>query len=70
VKVYCSADPLLGNDHEKNNGITFTAGQQILNKQVYTAVTGQRLRKQTCFHRNDWSKTMNGVFYAVLTELL
>jgi hypothetical protein len=32
-------DPLLGNDPEINNETTFAARQQILNKQVYPAVT-------------------------------
>jgi hypothetical protein len=31
--------PITGNDLETNNKTTFAAGQQILNEQVYAAVT-------------------------------
>jgi hypothetical protein len=43
---------------------------KILNKQVYAAVTGYRLRKQTRSHGNEWSTTVNGVLYAVRAEML
>jgi hypothetical protein len=33
-------DPLLGKDYDTMNETTFAAGEQILNKQVYAAVTG------------------------------
>jgi hypothetical protein len=54
----------------KHNETTFVASQQILNKQVYAAVTEQRLHTQTCSHGNDLSTKMNGVFYAVRAEML
>jgi hypothetical protein len=64
--VQCRVDPLLDND----NKTTYGNKQQILNKQIYAAVTEQRLRKQTCSHGNNWSTAMDGVIYAVYVEML
>jgi hypothetical protein len=48
---------LLGNDCEISKYIKATAEQ--------------RLRKQTCFHGNDWTAAMrSGVFCAVCAEML
>jgi hypothetical protein len=52
-------DPLLGNDLETNNKTISAAGQQILYKQVYAAVTELRLGKEACFDGKDWSN--NGI---------
>jgi hypothetical protein len=43
--------------------------ENIVNKQVYAAVTEQRLHKQTRSHGKDWSIATNGVFYAVRAEI-
>jgi hypothetical protein len=64
------ADLLLDNDLETNYEPTSAARQQILNNQVYAAVTEEHFRKQTCFHGNDWSKVINGAFYEVRAEVL
>jgi hypothetical protein len=59
----------MGNDRKTNNE-TSAARQQILNKQIYAAITEKHLHKQTCSHGNNWSMTMNGVFNVVRAEML
>jgi hypothetical protein len=70
ILVLQRESPLLGNDLKINYETTLGARQEILNKQVYTAVIGQRLLKQTHSHGNSWSATINGVFYGVRDEML
>jgi hypothetical protein len=59
-----------GNDLDTNNETTFATREQIPNKQVYVAVTEERLRKQTRSHGKDWSTKMNCVFYVAPTKEL
>jgi hypothetical protein len=55
--------PLLTNGSET----TFVAGQRILNEQVYAAVTGQRLHKQTVSHGKDWNTTIDELLETVFS---
>jgi hypothetical protein len=70
VNILQWVDPLLGYDLETNTETTFVAKEQILKKQVYATVAGQRLRRQARYHGTGWAITINDVFYVVRVLML
>jgi hypothetical protein len=61
--------PLLGNGREADSGMTFVAGQKVINKQEQTAAARKRLGKRVPAATDTQTK-MNGVVCMGLTEEL